>query len=104
MSKWHAASVHLRLLSLEDVGVMCKGRKPASMSVMQYACKAELKRTYLNPYSREQDSHFFAVQGQFGFMVFLRSWQYVVCMWISHDNIFSSSLVFYRCHQVCLPL
>ncbi len=49
MRKRPAASVHLHLLSLGDVDVMCKGKKPASMSVMQYACKAELKCTYLNP-------------------------------------------------------
>ena len=49
MSKRPAASVHLHLLSLGDVEVLCKGRKPAAMSVMQYACKAELKCTYLNP-------------------------------------------------------
>ena len=49
MSKRPAASVHLHLLSLGYVEVLCKGKKPALMSVMQYACKAELKCTYLNP-------------------------------------------------------
>ena len=49
MSKRPAASVHLHLFSLGDVEALCKGKKPASMSVMQYACKAELKCTYLNP-------------------------------------------------------
>ncbi len=49
MSKRPTASVHLHLLSLGYVEVLCKGKKPALMSVMQYACKAELKCTYLNP-------------------------------------------------------
>ena len=51
MSKRPAASVHLHLLSLGYVEVMCKGKKPASMAVMQYACKAELKCTYLKFYN-----------------------------------------------------
>ena len=49
MSKRPAASVHLHLLSLGDVEVMFKVKKPALMFVMQYACKAELKCTYLTP-------------------------------------------------------
>ena len=49
MSKRPPASVHLHVLSLGDVDVMCKAKKPASMSVMQYACKGVLKCAYLNP-------------------------------------------------------
>ncbi len=49
MSKRPAASVHLHLLSLGDVDVMCKAKKPESMSVMQYACEGVSKCTYLNP-------------------------------------------------------
>ena len=49
MSKRPAASVHLHLSSLGDVEALCKDKQPAAMSVMQYACKAELKCTYLNP-------------------------------------------------------
>jgi len=32
-----------------DVDVMCKGKKLASLSDMQYACKGVSKCTYLNP-------------------------------------------------------
>ncbi len=47
MSKWPPASVHLHLLSLGDVDIMCKAKKPASLSVMQYACKGVLNCAYL---------------------------------------------------------
>ena len=49
MSKRPAATVHMHLLSHGVVDVMCKGKKPASMSGMQYACQPKFTRTFLNP-------------------------------------------------------
>ena len=78
MSKRPPASVHLHLLSLGDVDVMCKAKKPASMSVMQYACKGVLKCAYLNLKLRELESQLFLSGGHFGFEVVPRPGHHII--------------------------